>query len=113
MNIVTSFNPASPTSGTFNVVFPGNKGKMLVYNESNINLQLTFSNNYTTYVPAWTAMLYCLNGLPSPVVSWKQYSQLTSSGAPISQIIVETFEPNEPVPGTYPAALVRQTNIGN
>ncbi len=86
---------------------------MLVYNESNVNVQLTFSNNYTTYVPAWTAMLYCLHDLPSPLVTWSVYSQLTSSGAPISQVVIETFEVNEPVPGTYPAPLVRQTNIGN
>ena len=113
MNIITQFDPSSATSGTFNMVFPGNQGKMLVYNESNISLKLTFSNSYTTYVPAWTAMLYCINGLPSPVVTWSQYSVLTSGGAPISQVVIEGFDPNESVPGTYPAALVRQANIGN
>ncbi len=113
MKIITNFNPSSASSGTFNVAFPGNRGKMLVYNESNVNVQLTFSNNYTTYVPAWTAMLYCLSDLPTPLVTWSVYSTLTSSGAPISQVVIETFDHNEAVPGTYPAPLVRQTNIGN
>lgn len=113
MNIITAFDPSAATTGEFNMVFPGGRGKMLVFNESNINLQLTFANGYTSYVPAWTANLYCLNGLSSPLVVWTQYSTLTSSGAPISQVVIEGFDPNEPVPGTYPAALVRQTNIGN
>lgn len=113
MNIVTKFDPSSALTGTFNVVFPGNRGKMLVYNESNVNLMLTFSSSDTTYVPAWTAMIYCLNNLTSPLVTWSVFSQLTSSGAPISQVVIETFDANEPVPGTYPAPLVRQTNIGN
>jgi hypothetical protein len=113
MRIVTTFDPNAKTTDTFNLELPGPRGKMLVFNESNWSLQLTFSNNATTYVPAWTAMLYPISNLSTSIVTWKQLTQLASSGSPISQVIIETYDQNETVPGTYPAALVRQTNIGN
>jgi len=113
MQIVKIFDPSATTSGSFNLVLPGNRGKMLIYNESSFNLQLTFANNDTTYIPAWWADLYHLKDMPSPTVNWSQQSQLASNGPPISQVVVVTYEENEKVSGTYPAALTRQTNIGN
>src|SRR5712691_9167779 len=113
MNILTNFDPSASTSGTFNMKFTGTRGKILVFNESNINLKLVFANSWTTYVPAWMAVQYCMNGLSSPIVTWSQFSVLSAASAPISQVVVEGFDPDEIVPGVYPAALVRQTNIGN
>lgn len=113
MQIVTTFDPSASTTGTFNLVLPGNRGKVLVYNESNINLTLTFSNQDTTYIPAWMAMVYCVHDLPSPVVTWTQLQQLAAASSPISQVVIETYDPGEALAGVYPAALVRQTNIGN
>ena len=86
-------------------------GKIVVYNESNVNLQLGW-DGFTTYCPAWTAMLYCVNA-SSVNISWIAQSTLNAGGAPISQVLVEAYTNTETITGTYPAALVRSTNIGN
>lgn len=113
MNIAAIFDPATSTSDTFTVPQSSANGKMVVYNESNISLQFTFQNGNTAYVPAWTAMLF--HGPFGNVnVTWEQQTILSGGGAaPLSQVVVETYSCNEPIPGTFPAALVRQTNIGN
>ena len=111
MRIVETFNPATSTSNTFNAGFSGGTGKLVIYNESNINLQLSWGS-FSTYCPAWTAMLYCIT-TNSVNITWTAQSQLSSNNAPISQVIVEAYDTNEPVLGTYPQALMRQTNIGN
>ncbi len=112
MNIVTTFDPSAATSGQFNAAFPNSQGKMVVYNESNISIQLQWAG-FTTYCPAWTAMLYCV-GTPNATINWEQlYILPVSGGAPISIVVIETFNDSEPILGTYPSALVRSTNIGN
>jgi hypothetical protein len=111
MRIVATFNPSTETSDTFNAGFAGGTGKIVVYNESNINLQLSWGS-FSTYCPAWTAMLYCIS-TNNVNITWQAQSQLVSNGAPISQVIVEAYGPTEAIVGTFPAPLVRQTNIGN
>lgn len=113
MNIAAIFDPATSASDTFTVPQSSANGKMVVYNESNISLQFTFQSGATAYVPAWTAMLF--HGPFGNVnVAWQQQTVLTGGGsAPLSQVVVETYACNEPLPGTFPAPLVRQTNIGN
>lgn len=111
MRIVATFDPSAVTSDTFNAGFPNGVGRIVVYNESNINLQLSWGS-FSTYCPAWTAMLYCIS-TSNVNINWQQQSTLVSTGAPISQVIVEAFDNNEVIVGTFPAALVRQTNIGN
>lgn len=113
MNILTNFDPSANTSGTFNLAFPRNRGKVVIWNESKVNLQLTFANNDTEYAPAWQGVLFCVKDLPSPVVTWSQYSVLSSGTGPISQVVVVVYDENETVPGTFPASIVRQTNVGN
>lgn len=111
MRIVATFDPSLTTSDTFNAGFPNGVGRIVVYNESNVNLQLSWGS-FSTYCPAWTAMLYCIS-TSNVNINWQQQSTLVSTGAPISQVIVEAFDNNETIVGTFPAALVRQTNIGN
>lgn len=112
MNIVTSFDPSAAAGGSFNAKFPNSQGKMVVYNESNISIQLQWAG-FTTYCPAWTAMLYCV-GTPNATINWSQlYVLPVSGGAPISVVVIETYNDNEPILGTYPSALVRSTNVGN
>lgn len=113
MNIATVFDPATSTSDTFTVPQSSANGKMVVYNESNISLTFTFQSGNNAYVPAWTAILF--HGPFGNVnVTWEHQTILSGSGqAPLSQVVVETYACGEPVPGTFPAALVRQTNIGN
>lgn len=111
MRIVDTFDPSLVTSDTFNAGFPNGVGRIVVYNESNVNLKLSWGS-FSTYCPAWTAMLYCIS-TSNININWQQQSTLVSTGAPISQVIVEAFDNNETIVGTFPAALVRQTNIGN
>jgi hypothetical protein len=113
MNIAAIFDPSTSTSDAFTVPQSSANGKMVVYNESNISLQFSFQSGATAYVPAWTALLFH-GPFGSVNVSWEHQTILTGAGnAPLSQVVVETYACNEPVPGTYPAPLVRQTNIGN
>src|SRR6266702_1903697 len=112
MQIVATFNPAVTTPNTFIVQQSSASGKMVVWNESNISIQLTFQNGDTTYVPAWTARMFCGN-FGGSTITWAQHSTLTSNQPPLSQVVVETFGSNEAIPGTFPATLSRQTNIGN
>lgn len=114
MRIVAQFDPSAAASGTFNAAFANNSGRIVVYNESNINLQLQWGS-FTTYCPAWVAMLYCVQ-TANVNINWSQLSVLpvpAGSSSPISLVLVETYESFESIPGVFPAALVRQVNIGN
>jgi len=111
MRIVASFDPGAATSGSFNAQFSNSQGRIVVYNESAINLALSWSG-FQTYCPAWTAMLYCIQ-TPKALVTWTQISQLTTAPGPIRQVTVEAFDNNEPILGTYPAQLGRQTTVVN
>ncbi len=112
MNVVAQFDPSTLSSDTFTVPTSAANGKMVIYNESNISLQLTFQSGDTAYVPAWMAMIY-----PSPPgnvnITWAVHTVLNSSSPPLSLVIVEIYSQGEFVPGTFPLTLVRQSNVGN
>jgi hypothetical protein len=112
MNIVSVFDPSVRTSGTFSAAFPQGNGRMLVMNESLVNIMLSWDGN-TTYVPAGDRRFYCINA-SSTVVSWSQQSILpgNASNTP-NQILVESYAPGEKIVETYPAPLVRSTTVGN
>lgn len=112
MNIVAQFDPSMVTTDTVAIPQSSGNGKMVVYNESNISLTFTFQNGHTAYVPAWTAVLFC-GPTGSTKITWAQQATLSSASPPLSQVIVEVYAQGEPVPGVFPAPLVRQTNIGN
>ena len=116
MILLPVFDPTNPSTGEFNLQLTGGRGKAVIYNESNSNLKLTFSNNYTSYLPAWTAVMYCFTSIPltNPMVNYETVSVLQGVvNTTISQIAIEIYDVNEPVGGTFPSALVRQTTIGN
>ncbi len=112
MQIVATFDPSITTPNTFAVPQSSASGRMVVWNESNISIQLDFQNGDTAYVAAWTARMFCGN-YGGTTVRWSQHSTLSSNGPPLSQVVVETFASNEAIPGTFPATLARQSNIGN
>jgi hypothetical protein len=112
MRIVKQFDPSLATSGTFDMTLPHGTGRMVIYNESNIGIQLTFQNGFSGFVPAWTIVLYCISG-GSSTVGWKQIAVLNTSSNPISTVIVEVYEKEESLLGTFPAALIRNVNIGS
>jgi hypothetical protein len=111
MRIVAQFDPSTETSQIFNAGFANGHGRIVVYNESNVNLQLSWGS-FTTYCPAWTAMLYCISH-NNANITWSSVATLNSASPPVSLVIVEAYEDSEAIVGTYPAALVRQTNVGN
>jgi len=107
MRVITQFDPTSAQSGTFNAQFPNGTGRLVMYNESNINVIISWGG-YSTYLPAWTAMLYCIQ-TSNVNINWQQQSQLKIINTPISQVVVEAYENSEAIPGTFPAPIVRQT----
>ncbi len=112
MQIAAIFDPTTETETTFNTGFSNGTGRMVIYNESNQNLLLSWGS-FKTYCPCWTAMLYCLSASTVKIDWVIQSTLVTSTVPPISQVIVEAYGPGEAITGTFPAALVRQTNIGN
>lgn len=112
MRIVAQFDPSTETKTTFYGGFTNGQGKIVVYNQSPNNLQLAW-DAFSTYCPAWTAMLYCISS-STVNLNWVIQTTLTNAAAPpISQVTVEAFDPGETVMGTYPASLMHQTSIGN
>lgn len=111
MRTVAEFDPSTETNDTFNAGFANGSGRIVVFNESNVNLKLSWGSN-TAYCPAWTAMMYCI-ATNNVNINWVIQSQLVSNQAPISQVVVEAYDNSEPLLGTFPAPLVRQTNMGN
>src|SRR5258706_7631304 len=114
MRIVASFDPANPATAfktSFNTGFTNGTGKLVVHNESNNNIQLSWGS-FTTYCPAWMSMVYCVSDSSSSI-NWSILSTLSNNTSPISLVVVEAYAQNEAIIGTYPAPLVRQTNIGN
>lgn len=112
MLLLPTFDPMNPSSGQFNLNLTGGYGKAVVYNESNSNLKFTFSNGYTSYVPAWVAVEYCFLDIPltNPIVNYSTISTVVTGSSSISQVAIEIYEASERVGGTYPAALIRQVS---
>lgn len=110
MIIVATFDPSMTTSDTFTV--PQSNGKMVVWNESNISLMFSFQNGHTAYVPAWTGVLFC-GPWGNVNVTWQHQAVLASANPPLSQVVVEVYQTDEFISGTFPMPLTRQTNVGN
>ena len=111
MQIVQIFDPGTQTGDTFSIPQSSASGKFVIWNESNINLQIALQNGHSAYVPAWTAVKFC--GYTGNVnVTWQQQTVLQATSAPISQVVVVAYESQED-PGTFPMALTRQSNVGN
>lgn len=114
MQVVQIFNPNLGMTGTFTASTQVGS-KMLIINESNVNLSLTFPNGATSYVPANDRRLYCLTGAmaqPHSVYTWTSQSFLTNANS-INQVVVETYDPGEALNESYPSPLIRQTNLGS
>ncbi len=110
MKLVAEFDPATEQSDTFLVPQSAACGWMVVWNESNISLDLSFPDGSTGYAPAWYRRKFPTR-VGSVKVVWAEHATLSSLAPPISEIIVESYSQNEYVPDDGP--LVRQTNVGN
>lgn len=112
MEIVARFDPSASPSGTIPIPLSNGIGIMIVWNESNWMMDISFPNGDTDLAPAWTASIFALTG-PAGQITWSQDTQLVSNSPPSSKVWVVMYGPGESIPGTYPLALVRQTTLGN
>jgi len=110
MFLAATFTP-NAMSGQFNTQIPVG-GRFIVYNESQIGLNIAFTNGDSGYVPAWSADIYTLPNA-SPLVNWTQNNTLNSGSPPLSMVNVVSYLPGEKITGFFPIALSRQQNIGN
>src|SRR5579859_6065667 len=115
--LIPSFNPGDSVlyplkNGVINVGAADAGSKALFYNESPYNLNLDFYNGSQKILHAWEARYFILDG-DTKQIGWSIGSQLAVVGTPISLVMGELYSPSEQLEGTYPLALIRQTNVGN
>lgn len=110
-DLIARFDPSAKASGSFVVTSLSNGiGKLILWNESNWTLDLTFSDGTTDIASAWLASIYDLTG-PVGSISWTQDKQVSSNAPPISQVWVVAYRNNETIPGVFPVALNRQSVV--
>jgi hypothetical protein len=110
--IIASFDPSATTTGVIPLDYLSNgKGTIVVWNESNWTLDFEFPYSGEDVAPAWIASKFALSGPQNPL-TWKQDKQVNTNAPPISNVWIVAYQEGESAPGVYPAALVRQTNIG-
>lgn len=117
MQRIPSFNPGNTTTypggnGPINVGAANEGSKLLLYNESPFNLDIDFLNGSQSILHAWEARYWTLDG-DTKQVEWSIDTALNVSGPPISLVMGELYDASEKLEGTYPLALIRQTNVGN
>lgn len=114
--VLTQFNPASASTGTFQATFPASKGgKLVLWNESNVGMNLSWLDGgkpYQDYLPPWTAILIIITSSNSLKFTWT--STLTvANNPPASNVIVIQYLPYERVSDAFPIPLPRQMTDGN
>lgn len=89
-------------------------GAVVLFNESNTLIRVAWGGS-AQWLPAWTGEVFYMNQDPGFTGTFTLVaSTISSSGSAPSNIVAgQIYAPGEHVPGTYPVALVRQTNIGN
>ena len=99
--------------GTFDIGAANEGSKILMYNETPLNLQLDFLNGSTDTLHAWEANFWPLDG-DTKQVQWQiDADSLNVSTPPINAVFLTLYGSNEPIHGQYPMALVRQASVGN
>lgn len=104
-DIVTAFNPASTDLTKVSVPQSARTGGIVIWNESNISLNLTFQDGTTMYLPGWYHRHKC--GYAGDI-TWALRTTLNSPNPPTSEVIVEMYTSGEHFPSDGP--IVRQTN---
>lgn len=119
MKIVTQFDPTDPQFGGGNLTtpptgvikcqIPPGPGKVMIYNQSLVNMIITFNNAaFTEYVPAGTYRLFEMS-LPNWNITWlatavnPNVSTNSAISSAISLVTVVSYELSEIVPSIQPA----------
>jgi hypothetical protein len=112
MKMIKAFDPTAATSGTFDPQVSNPCGRIYLFNESAIGLQLTFQDGSVAGLPPFYFRSYKIT--KPGVVQWKQLYFLPTSAAPTAQVLGEAYESVEAKDVAWTEGpLVRQTNIGN
>lgn len=99
--------------GQFDIGSADPGSKILMYNETPLNLQLDFLNGSTDTLHAWEANWWPLDG-ETRQVNWQiDADSLNVSSPPISAVFLTLYGAQEILHGQYPMALVRQASVGN
>lgn len=113
MQIITPFDPSASVSGTIAVALVNRCAVIYLINESSIGIKLTFADGSTGVVPPWFARAFQL-AVPNAPIQWEQLYTLGSTGAPVSIVQGEGYEPNEVEWAQLAQGpLTRQINVGN
>ena len=116
MIIVDEFDPEqNPNGGTFKVGSSQPCCTLIIKNESphNIVLDIPYmSGDRNTVIHAWDRDLILLTE-PVQSINWTIQNSLNTVDPPSSLVTIVLYMPNETATGTYPAPLIRQSNVGN
>jgi hypothetical protein len=104
--IVQQFDPSQGTK-EFTAPNGAANGALVFWNESNISVELTFSDSTNMYLPAWYHRKKC-GATGSVNVALAVNTMLNQANPPMSAIVVEAYASGESTPNDGP--LVRQTN---
>lgn len=115
MSTVSSpFDPSkTPGGSSIPSLLGTGYGKVVFFNLSPFELRLHFDNGDERLAPAWWARRFDVLDDPSDTIAWTIEATPSSSNPPLSQCWIEVYAPDEKIPEQYPAALVRQANVGN
>lgn len=113
------FNPIFADSQGGGVIdiskLPGNRGKLVIYNDSAVSIQL-YTGNHTKRVLAGMVDGFDLMAILEPIdtLRWRQDVILSNAGqAPLSVIAIDGYTPDENVGMRLPMAIPRLANVGN
>ena len=100
-------------NGVFNVGAADAGAKILIYNQTPLNLQLDFYNGATDTLHSWEANYWVLDG-DTKEIGWSiDIDSLNVAQPPIETIFLTLYSASEKIPGTYPMALINQITVGN
>lgn len=110
--MITSFDPTAAMSGTFDPQIANPCGRIYLFNESAVGLQLSFSDGSNASLPPYYFRSYYV-ARPGPV-TWKVIYSIASGGSPLALVVGEAYESQE-AKGVHftEGPLNRQTSIGN
>lgn len=112
MKLIESFDPSATSEGTFDPQTANACGRIYLFNESAIGIQLNFQDGSVQSLPPYYFRSYKVSR-PGPV-EWKELYSIQGIASPLSVVIGESYESSEAKDITFTEGpLNRQTNIAN
>jgi hypothetical protein len=112
MKLIQSFDPTASLSGQFDPLIANSCGRILLFNESPIGLQLNFIDGSVQNLPPYYSRSYMIT--KPGLVSWSMLYSINFATSPLSVVIGEAYESVEAKGITFSEGpLNRQTNVAN